>query len=284
MIRFLAHLIGLLALLIGPLAAQDDTGGLSVSLVFPPDVTPKNYFQYQLAPGTTREDALDLTNTSRSPLKVKVYAGDGYSTPDGALTGPLFGVPSKGAGNWVAVDTQEVVLAPNQSRRVSFRFQVPADAAPGDHFAFIFLEPVDEKASQPKPGASDQPTSFRVNITQRLGICLWERVPGELTTGWKIGGARKAIEKGRLYLVLSLENTGNTYVKPTGSWTLKSPGGETVASSAPDEWGYLLPGYPMELRIPLTTTRPLARGQYQLEINTHYGDEKVSSTVPIALP
>jgi len=281
----LAILLLIIILACVPAMAEEETGGLSVSLVFPPDVAAKNYFQYALAPGAAREDALDLTNTSKTPLTIKVYPGDGYSTPDGALTGPLQGTPSKAAGRWVTVERDSVVLAPGQTQRIAFKIQVPADATVGDHFAFIFLEPVNEKPDQPKPGQPEQPTSFRVNITQRLGICLWERVPGTLTSGWKIVGAHKAIEKGRLFLVMELENTGNTYVKPVGSWTLKSPGGgQTVATAAPEEWGYLLPGCPMQLRVPLTTTRPLARGQYTLEIMTQYGEEKVSATVPLALP
>jgi hypothetical protein len=284
--RLLTLVIALIALLTLTAAAEDaPTGGLSVSLVFPPDTPAKSYFSYGIAPGATVEGALDLTNNARSALHVDLYPADAYNTPDGALTGPLLGEPSKNTGNWLTVDTSAVTLKPGQNKRVKFKMTVPADTAAGDYFGFIFVQPSPAEQAAPSGAPGEKaPVSINVKVVQRLGVCIWERVPGSLQNVLKVGTLKKIIDRGRLFLELELSNEGNTYLKPTGSWSLKSPSGEVVTSQIPNELGYILPGHPMKLRIPIQTTRPLVRGEYHLEYDLKYADQEMKDQLPVTLP
>lgn len=263
------------------------TGGLSVSLVFPPDTPAKSYFSYELPAGASKEGALDLVNNAKATMQVELYPADAYNTPDGALTGPLLGEASKNTGNWITIETSKLTLSPGQSRRVKFKMSVPAGTNSGDYFAFVFVQPSEVEKPDPKktPTPGDKPpVSINVKVVQRLGICIWERVPGQLQNGLQVGTLRKLIDRGKLFLELELTNTGNTYLKPAGSWTLKSPGGEVVASQSDNEFGYILPGHPMKLRIPVQTNRPLARGEYRLEYALRYADQTLADQLPVTLP
>jgi len=270
----IALLASLLLLLLIPAAAraQDVEGGFGVNLVYPPGETAKSYFWYDLGPGKSQEHALELVNNLPYALKVLIYPADCYNTQDGALAGPLFGEESKAVGKWVKLPEQEILLAPKARKRVNFTLAVPDKIESGDYFGFLFLQPspADEKnhgEDKTKPGNA----SFTVKLQQRLGICLVARVPGELKSGLEVSTVEKAVDaKGQLYLLVSIRNAGNLYLKPSVAWDLKDPEGESALYQDPQETGYLLPGYPLQIKIPLTTQRPLARGEYELSVSVEY--------------
>lgn len=123
-------------------------------------------YGYELAPGATVADAIDVVNTGDVELTLTVAAADGYTTPQGVLDLLPLSESQSGVGMWVALAVSEITLAPGESVEVPFTLSVPATAAPGDHTGGIVTVRT----------TSDGGT---VQLEQRLGSRVHVRVPGD---------------------------------------------------------------------------------------------------------
>ncbi|MEW6282960.1 MAG: DUF916 domain-containing protein, partial [Candidatus Eremiobacterota bacterium] len=250
-------------------AGAQEAMQLSVTLVpRTEDEATLSYFRYSLAPGATQEDRVTLRNLGEEPLELAVYPADGSNTPDGGLTGPLQGEPNRHVGTWIRVSDQRVVLQPGQEKTLTLSLTVPADAAPGDHFGFVFLQAVTEPESTPVETGQ---ASFSVRLQTRYGITLWERVPGDHKVNFTLAPPRKKVDRGKLQLLLDMRNQGDLFLKPVVGWRLLGPDGSEVLSRPDAELGYLLPGSSLLQPVPIATARPLVRGTYRLEVRMSYG-------------
>jgi len=285
----------LILIIILPLAASDENideeGSFGINLVYPPGETPYSYFWYDLAPGGSQRHEIDLFNNMKTPVKVLIYPADCYNTLDGTLAGPLLdGEKSKEVGTWVKVDIGEVELAPGKKKRVGFSLTVPPDTKPGDYFGFVFVQPspiMSSKEKQEKTAKQEKPAeaSFTVKLQQRLGVCLVVRVPGEHKSSIDITSIQKTIDpRGQLLLSVNLENSGNLYLKPKGYWELKNSAGETILFQDTTELGYLLPRFPVQIKVPIITSRPLASGEYELSVTVNYDNQKTEKKFKVQLP
>ncbi|MBI3930091.1 MAG: hypothetical protein HY319_31415 [Armatimonadetes bacterium] len=214
-----------------------------------------------------------------------LYPADGANTSDGGLTGPLQGEPNRHVGQWVELSGSELTLEPGAETHVDVRFRVPEDAAPGDHFGFVFVQNLSEPAERP---SEEGQASFAVKLRTRFGITLWERVPGPHQAGLELEPPRKNIEEGQLLLAFDVVNTGNVFLKPEGTWRLLGPDGARVLEREEGQWGYLLPGSRLVMRVPVNTERPLARGVYRFQVDVRYAVEGETRTrtaeFPLDLP
>jgi hypothetical protein len=267
----------------------EQEGSFGINLVYPPEQTPGSYFLYELAPGKSQRHEIDLFNNLSYAVKVSIYSGDCYNTLDGTLAGPLYGEKSQKVGTWVKMEAQEVELAPGKKKRVGFTLTVPENTKTGDYFGFIFVQPSSLAEDKNKKAGNEQGkaanASFTVKLQQRLGVCLVARVPGEKKVGLEITSVKKSVDsKGQLSLLVDIANTGNIYLKPAGAWELKNAAGETVLSQNATQLGYLLPDYPIQIKIPVLTSRPLATGNYELFLTVEYDNQKADKNFKIQLP
>ena len=265
-------------------AGAEGSGDIGVSLLPRDDGEPLSYFLYNLAAGGSGEDRLLIQNFSKSAQKIQVYATDGENSPDGGLTGPLFGTASRLVGQWVNLSEREFTLQPNEEKTVAVSFKVPADAAVQDYFGFVFVQP---EAPQPTTNKADKgKVAFAIKVQTRYGIALVARVPGPSKEDLLLAPPQKVFKDGKLSLSFTVTNPGNRYLKPKGSWKLLDPAGQVVLSSPTDAWGYLLPGSQLTWNLPLQTSRPLARGKYQLSVEASFGDplQTRQAQFPLELP
>lgn len=257
----LARVALLLVLLSGSGWAQG--ADLGVTLIPPDGEDAVSYFRYGLEPGQSRVDRVLVRNGAAEPRRVRIYPADATSTPDGGLVGPTQDVAPSAVGTWVQVSQEELQLEPGEQGEFRITFTVPPDAPPGDHFGFVFVQAVDDTV---QPVAQTGQASFSVRMRTRLGITLWERVPGEIRSALVVQPPRKAIEEGRLALEVRLRNEGNVFLKPSAAWQLTGPTGERVLGQELSPLGYVLPGQELVLRLPLSTDVPLVLGAYRLSL------------------
>lgn len=279
-LRWLAGVALLLVLLSGPGLAQG--ADLGVTLIPPDGEDAASYFRYRLEPGQSRVDRVLVRNGASEPRRVRIYPADASSTPDGGLVGPTPEVAPRAVGTWVQVSQEELQLEPGEQAEFRITFTVPPDAPPGDHFGFVFVQAVDETV---QPVAQAGQASFSVRMRTRLGITLWERVPGEHRSALAVQPPRKVIEDGRLSLEVPLRNEGNLFLKPRAGWELTGPSGERVLAGDLASLGYVLPGQELVLRLPLSTDAPLVLGAYRLSVGVEdAGGEPRLHEFDVSLP
>lgn len=265
LVRLGSLILAVLVLASSPLSAQ--LTGVGIRLVPRADEAALSYFEYNLAGGQSGQDSLEIRNNGESPLKMLVYPGDAWTTPDGGLGGPLLGESSKSTGLWVKSEISEVEIQGRETKEIPFRISVPEGTPAGDYMALLFVQEAGKADEAPEAqGADEKKAAFAVTLQTRFAIVLWVRVPGALNPGLALEPPVKAVQDGRLTLSYNLRNDGNVFLKPSTSWVLLAPDGTEVASAPRLEGASLVPGGTMAIPVQLPTDQALVRGSYRLQV------------------
>jgi archaellum component FlaG (FlaF/FlaG flagellin family) len=200
-------------------------------------------FTYDAQPGAVISDAMVVVNTGTIALPLTVYAADAFTTPSGEIDVLVDGTVSKDSGTWVAVDPASLELAPGQSAEVTFTISVPADARPGDHSAGIVTSLVSEDPSQ------------SLSVDRRLGTRINVRVAGELTPAADVSGVTASytpswnpFASGTLTVSYALDNSGNTRLTGTETFTAGGVFGLFGSASPTTQLAEVIPGSVIEVR------------------------------------
>jgi hypothetical protein len=189
------------------------------------------YFTYTLAPGASASDAAIVTNSGPSPVTLKLYAADGVTAIGGGTAFGADGERRSGVFPWLSTDSRTISAAPGERVRVPFAVRVPADAAPGDHVAGWVVE------GPPRAGSA---VGVQTSITERAGVAVVVRVPGQATEELAVADICMNRETGSNYLQVSVGNAGNLLSKASGKLNVTHEDGEAVFST-PVEIGTVLP-------------------------------------------
>ncbi|TDC42988.1 DUF916 domain-containing protein [Micromonospora sp. KC213] len=237
----------------GPSAAV--TWGVAPSSAKGPNGRPA--FTYKLDPGTTLTDYVAVTNHSKRPLTLNLYASDAFTTAQGGFDLLAGGQQPTDVGSWVRL-TQRSVTIPSTSRlNVPFTLTVPRNATPGDHAGGIV-------ASLAATTADAQ--GNQVAVDHRVGARIYLRVTGELQPALTVedlqvrhSGSLDPLAGGTLTATFTVRNTGN--VRLTGRPSLGVVGlfglgrRSVDAATLPE----ILPGGELTTTVRMTNVPPLFR-------------------------
>ena len=160
---------------------------------------------------------------------------------------PNFVGGTEGLATWISAPN-EIVLSPNETKKLMYSITIPANADPGGHFAAIFWG-----TSKPEESAG----GGDVSVGAKLGLVMLLRVSGDVEEG---GGVlsfetldeqkveEEGLETQKLFIMLPVDfnyrfqNDGGDRVKPKGTITIKNMLGMTtdVLNANPSE-GNVLP-------------------------------------------
>jgi hypothetical protein len=225
-----------------PTVASADIGGLAVAPAHPDPAVPtsRTYFTLQMAPGSSADEQVRVTDTAGNPIDVLVNAVDGLtSTNSGAVYANRQDPVSK-TGTWVTPSVSTLTVSPTSTQDVDFTVTVPPDATPGDHLAGIAFE----DASPTTTGQGVQVTTV---VRSVIGVLV--QVPGPAAFDMSVSGASiQPLTAGNLpSIVVDLGDIGQKLGKPDLNVTLNGPDGYTHTVSR--QLDTLLPGdsiaYPM---------------------------------------
>ncbi|MFG1879157.1 WxL protein peptidoglycan domain-containing protein [Sphaerisporangium sp. NPDC049003] len=215
----------------------------------------RSSFSHAVNPGGLVKDAMVVANRGKAPLKLAVYAADGFTTDTGQLDLLLKDKKSVGIGAWVHADRDSVTIPPGQTVKVPFTVTVPGNATPGDYVGGILT-------SLTQPGGTES-----VNVDRRLGIRVKLRVSGELKPILAIenlhvdyAGSGNPFAKGDATVSYSVHNTGNAILSAQQTVAVSGPfgwlGTEAGKIASPPE---LLPGESWKVTVPVHGVAPGVR-------------------------
>ncbi|MDR1186455.1 MAG: hypothetical protein LBK95_03185, partial [Bifidobacteriaceae bacterium] len=230
------------------------------------------HYNYLTAPGTSIEDGIVIESRSAESLRLRVYAADAHTTPDGLLDLAPAAEPTRDAGAWVAFgqpfvpggeasgvaaseSAVELTLDPGTSVTVPLVWNIPADAGPGDHAAGIVTSLVEDRAAA------------SVQVDRRLALRAYLALGGDIAPGLTISdlrvraaGSANPFTSGRLTVAYTLSNTGSARLVPTERIAVRGPfgwGGRDGADGAvlPE----ILPGSHLSREVTVAGVFPLVR-------------------------
>jgi hypothetical protein len=258
-----------LALAVAPAAAASIGGfGVRPARADPNNPATRAYFIIHARGGSTRQEAVIVTNGGTKPLVLEVNAVDGLT---GVTSGVVYanrGVPVHGAGAWVTPKVRRVTVPPRSSTQVRFTVAVPTSARPGDHVAGIAFE-----ALQPTKSGS----SFSVTVVVRTVVGIEVEVPGPATARVRIYSLALAPLPGTTIpsAVVTLEDVGRKLCHPQLAVALT---GQDATTRATQTLGTILPGD--RIAYPFRWPGALSEGRYDVSAtSTGCGPAVVTHTI-----
>lgn len=206
--------------------AEASTSGLSGA---PSDGTTnddRSRFSYQVDPGQHLDDFYLLRNTGTTAQTMKVFATDAFNTPSGEFSLLDTQAAPTDVGTWVTFSggqhSIEVPLAAGESRVISFRLSVPADATPGDHAGGVVISVAAGQGN--------------IVVDRRVATRLYVRVKGALQASLTVSNIAAAYVpslnpfSGTTTVRFTLRNNGNVALGANAVVDVKSYFGVSVSS------------------------------------------------------
>ena len=214
-----------------------------------PLFTPRQYFFFDLAAGTSVRDTVTIKNSKTTPIRLQVYPADAFNVRAGggfALTPQ--NKPQKDVGTWVKLGKTSVIVPPthtvigkNGQRKVvigqvniPFTLTVPRTATPGDHAGGIVT-------IEPTPTTSiTQPSGAVIAVRRSLAVRIYTRVSGPLNPQLLISNVRYVKlkpatmpllgDQGGAAIEYTYVNNGNVRITPKTTISYKGFLGRTLHS------------------------------------------------------
>ncbi|MBK4348608.1 WxL protein peptidoglycan domain-containing protein [Lacisediminihabitans changchengi] len=158
-------------------ARADDTTGISGAPSDGTSTDDRSRFSYQVDPGQHVDDSYLVRNTGSTAQTMKILATDAFDTAQGAFSlldtkqAPVDG------GSWVTFangqHSIDLPIAAGETKVVSFRLDVPSNAAPGDHAGGIVISVATAQGS--------------IMVDRRVATRMYVRVKGALQPALTVG-------------------------------------------------------------------------------------------------
>lgn len=217
----------------GSALAQTPTLTLSIS---------PSLFDMSVNPGQEWRSSLRVINVNDYDLTVYVevvnFVPQGESG-DGRFV-PINSEETKGStlAEWFIVNKEPITIPREQTYEIPIAVRVPADAAPGGHFAAIL---VGTKPLETEPGQA------QVQTSQMITSLFFARVAGDIK---EIGTIREFttqsswLSKPEVTFDLRFENKGNVHLQPQGDIRIRNMWGQergVIPINQSTQFGNVLP-------------------------------------------
>jgi LysM repeat protein len=210
--------------------------------IWPGNPDPKVSFSdswliYNLDLGQKKTDAVVVKNVKEETVVIKLYAVDATTTSEGTFALLPEDAERKDVGSWVKLPGNEFEIAPGTEVRIPFTIEIPPNADAGDHMGGIITQEIETAEDNTQVG------NMGIKIISRVGLRIYETVPGEVKKGfeitrfdWKMGPSGiKSIVKDILdinqktFFFTGIKNKGNVRISPRITIDVKNIFGMTVA-------------------------------------------------------
>lgn len=160
-----------IGLLIPLSIAFANTAEFSLSPTNPND-TQESWLVYTIAPGTTLEDSVTISNISDETITLKLYPADTEtSTTEDEFALKSNTVEMSTIGKWVSLNTESITLGPKEKKVVNFTLTIPSGTAEQEYKGGIVAE-LEAKNDTTTTGTE----STIVQIASRVGLRLYATV------------------------------------------------------------------------------------------------------------
>lgn len=183
--------------------------------------------ELDLYPGDEYFGSIRVWNNESEPIDIRIYPGDWLQTVDGEQFLEV-GEVSNSMTEWMLVTPSQLTIPPGGSEDIYFEIKVPDDPTlTGSYWGIFFVEGM-PKPSADNPPVTDAPT-LGIKIILRHGIKVYVTIPGTEQKQAKFTTARTFVpETGGLDFIATLENLGNTYLRPEVWLEIRDIGGITL--------------------------------------------------------
>lgn len=205
------------------------------------------------------QGTLTIRNPSDQPSRARIYTE--AFTYDRATGFKVLSESEQDLSPYLRFSPREMMIPPNESRRVRFIAQLPPDIAEGEYRTVMFTETLIE--------ATDSQQNA-VGIQARIGATVYVRV-GDVAPALQVEEARYNRQDQEIELLAS--NSGQASARVKVDWTL-TQNGETLAEGQTPETSVIAQRDRfLALTLPEAIAETLSPGTYQLAGKLIWGSD-----------
>ena len=221
-----------------------------------------SYFVIPATPGQAVVQSLTISNSGPASVTYDLTAVDAITGTGGGVVFMLETDPVTSSGAWLTLSAATIDVLAGQSKVVPFTVKVPADATPGNHVAGISI-------SERTAGATARPlasgdVSVGVTIRSRRVLAVQVDVAGTATPSLAGVSAGAGIRPTGVYAEVTLKNSGQVFLHPTGTVTLSDPSGKALFDTT-FKLDTFVPGTTTVVAVPWSQALPAA-GTYPVHV------------------
>jgi hypothetical protein len=212
---------------------------------------------YKLDPGATLTDHVAVTNHSKRPLNLRLYASDAFTTADGGFDLKAGNARPVDVGSWVKTAQADLAVPATSRVVVPVTIAVPGNATPGDHVGGIVAS-----LAATTTGADGN----QVSVDHRVGTRIYLRVTGVLRPELRITDVKfitatswNPLRLPVLTTEFTVRNTGNVRLSGQSEAETHSLFGLAERLSARAALPEILPGGTIRTRAVTEDVMPLLR-------------------------
>ena len=242
------------------------------------------WFIYKLDLGQSKEDAVRVINNKSQTVVIKLYAVDATTTSDGAFALLPEDALRQDIGSWVKLAANEFELPPNTEKLVPFTVTIPKDADVGDHAGGIVMQEV-EGAEKGKVLSGTG-----VKIVTRVGVRMYETVPGEVKKDFEISRFEWRTEpkitksfikdfldiNRKTMFIIGLKNKGNVKISPKAKVEVFNMLRQKTADVPEGEIGVIFPRGENKESFLVWDKAPFL-GRYKAKLSVNFLEEGVGT-------
>ncbi len=174
-----------------------------------------DYFILSMQPGESREQAVQVSNSSSKDLEIRLAPVDASTAQMGGVDYGSENAAPESTGDWIVLSESKVALAPGESKTVEFSVRVPSGAADGLHLAglSVWVEGDESQRSTGSPAT--------INLQSRRVIAVQVNLPGPAAPLLEIRSAQAEARPDGLYLGIELFNLGTDFASGEGTISIE---------------------------------------------------------------
>lgn len=188
--------------------------------------------EYIVTAGTKVEGTIPVTNTADQPVAAMIYVGD-WVRQDDDTTGYAFdtegGNEDRSFLEWVTFSPERMTIDPHDTRDITYEINVPEDAdLDGTYWGVFFIEGIPEEELVIPEAPDDETVAVGIRTVFRYAIQIFATIEDTevLDAGFSFFNMEQKI--GGFDAIATLENRGNTMLRPTVWLEVRNTAGEVV--------------------------------------------------------
>ena len=194
-------------------------------MIIPEGKSNGSYFEIELEPGAHGSLTGTFGNGSAVPVEAVIYAADAISKVNGGFAIGDSAANATGPTTWLDFPTTQHNFEAGAAFEQTFTVSVPVGTPPGQYVTGVTIETAE---------ATVVPGQSGLRAKYRLVTPVVINVPGEVTAGFDVREIRATVNEYLTTISGTIENTGNTRVRPAGELILTNESGAEVVNARID--------------------------------------------------
>ena len=253
-------------------ADQADQVGQPGFTLQPVDYDPSNpatrsYFVINTRQGVTIHNEVRVINEGTAKGTVSLSPADSATAQTTGIIYSPANPSQHEVGSWIMLGTNQLTLAPGQSQIVPFQIIIPKDEQPGQHIGGIIAASIGQQLATNGSSSSQ----LHINVEHQMIIAVLLNVAGTQVEQLATTGLQVSNTNGYQSLLLKLQNSGDTMLKPFGNLQVTNAQGQVVQKLTLT-MQTILPqasiAYPVYIQ-----QQPLQPGTYTATLTLTYGQQ-----------